>query len=259
MGILSEDFRRVRDIPPPSGSLGGGGGGGPAFSRDPDFPPSVLGSRDLGPSRNGATASSGGYGSSSSVHQHPGPYGDGQKNCSTRLPEEIAYLLRTTLNEGGVQFLSITQIDSVIAYFSRERERLTGGATSRSSAVTAGVGGGHSLSSGGVGGTAGGQAPSSVNSILENPQVKQALNSLLNIGVIGGGNQPSNQSGYGDPTTHANGTAGGYGASSSSVVTRRHPLTGVEINPPGHGGAIGISRGPPPPAGPYGGGSSGKW
>jgi len=261
MGILSEDFRRVRDIPPPSGSLGGGAGG-PAFSRDPDFPPSVLGPRnDLAPSRNGATASSGGYATSSSVHQHPGPYGDGQKNASTRLPEEIAYLLRTTLNEGGVQFLSITQIDSVIAYFSRERDRLTGGGTSRSSAATGGVGGGHSLSSGGgVGGSTGGQGPSSVNSILENPQVKQALNSLLNIGVIGGGNQPSSHSGYGDAAAAvANGTTGGYISSSSSVVTRRHPLTGVEVNPPGHGGAISISRGPPPPTGPYGGGGGGKW
>jgi hypothetical protein len=40
------------------------------------------------------------------------------------LPEEIAYLLRTTLNEQGVQFLSLQQIDSIIDYFTRERDRL---------------------------------------------------------------------------------------------------------------------------------------
>lgn len=42
-----------------------------------------------------------------------------------RLPEEVAYVLRTTLTEGGVQFLSLQQIDTVIEYFSRERERMT--------------------------------------------------------------------------------------------------------------------------------------
>lgn len=42
-----------------------------------------------------------------------------------RLPEDVAYVLRTTLTEGGVQFLSLQQIDTVIDYFSRERDRMT--------------------------------------------------------------------------------------------------------------------------------------
>lgn len=42
-----------------------------------------------------------------------------------RLPEDVSYVLRTTLTEGGVQFLSLQHIDTVIDYFSRERERMT--------------------------------------------------------------------------------------------------------------------------------------
>lgn len=46
-----------------------------------------------------------------------------------RLPEDVAYVLRTTLTEGGVQFLSLQQIDTVIDYYSRERERMTSSQT----------------------------------------------------------------------------------------------------------------------------------
>lgn len=80
--------------------------------------------------RNGS-ASAGG-------HQQQAPSSSGGLPKSTSsLPEEVAYVLRTTLSEGGVQFLSPQQIDSVIEYFTRERNKMTLGSGGLGSGLSA--------------------------------------------------------------------------------------------------------------------------
>ncbi|RWS09292.1 hypothetical protein B4U79_01644 [Dinothrombium tinctorium] len=111
-----------------------------------------------------------------------------------RLPDEIAYLLRTTLSEGGVQFLSLPQIDSIIEYFSRERDRLTSQARQQQlrtqtdqnysqSYVSEQFQQNQSLGVSSL--KQSGSAPDTASNLLDNPQVKAALNSLLQIGAIG--------------------------------------------------------------------------
>lgn len=111
-----------------------------------------------------------------------------------RLTDEIAYLLQTTISEGGVQFLSLQQIDTVIEYFTRERDRLT----SRPSLVGIDGSSGQAIQQSGPNVISQSQSSqsqssnsivgnndSSAASLFENPQVKEAIKSLLSIGALG--------------------------------------------------------------------------
>lgn len=189
-----------------------------------------------------------------------------------------------------MQFLSLAQIDTIIEFFTRERDRLTAnqrpnislnsygmGQTqqqqqalaSAAGGATAGSAGGY-LSSGPsalaqslgsdslIGG--GGVAGKNINDLVNNPQVKQALNSLLNLGAIGSNQQQSSSSG---PSGHPYGDLGGGSSGNSSAglndrqqqqqqqynsyggsAVRRHPLTGVEVSRAPAGGQRGYGSVP---------------
>lgn len=179
------------------------------------------------------------------------------------LPEEVAYLLRTTLAEQGVQFLSLQQIDSIIDFFTRERDRLTmrqsvippssygqqssygdfasGGPASnsvipeRQSVLqrSADLSSMKSVSSSGSV-----ASPSVPNNLLDNPHVKQALSALgVNLGALGsvGSNNGSNHSSY-DHQQHNNsngsdrfGSLASY-TSAAGNAARRDQVSGVSGN-----------------------------
>lgn len=151
-----------------------------------------------------------------------------------KLPNNIAYVLKTTLEDNSAEFLSITQIDSVIEFYSMEKSKLLsrGGSMKQSDFSSAGS----MLSSkypDGLGGLASNMASSMVNSklnsnpnnnlggnqrdlmrdldidarhqqqlnstasssvvdssqLLDNPQVKAALNSLIQMGALNTSNE----------------------------------------------------------------------
>ena len=117
-----------------------------------------------------------------------------------RLPEEVAYVLRTTLTEGGVQFLSLQQIDTVIEYFSRERERMTSQTRQQQHPPPQSVPSGYpsnypgsSVYGPGVGQNSSSMHMDKVPDVLKLVQESDVLQKLL-AGVIPGGNngQPSN-------------------------------------------------------------------
>jgi hypothetical protein len=97
---------------------------------------------------------------------------------NSKLPEEVRYALRSTIEDNSAQFLSLSQFDLVINFYQREREKLTtyqkGNGSEYGAATT----------------TASGQSiaqshnDSSKANLLENPQVKAALNSLFQMGAI---------------------------------------------------------------------------
>lgn len=215
-----------------------------------------------------------------------------------RLPEEVSSLLRITIQENGVQFLSIPQIDSIIEYFTRERDRLTcppapglgispygpGSQQQQLSQASAAGGAGSYMSSGAGPGArlgqqmgqqqqshqqqqslAGGGGGKNTSNLLDNPQVKQALNSLLNLGAIGNqsqvpgsggphfpdmlGNSANSNSGPSDRQSFGYGGGPGAGGAGGANAVRRHPLTGVEVG-------SGVSRAPAGGERGYGVGSS---
>lgn len=175
-----------------------------------------------------------------------------------RLPDDIEYLLRTILSEGGVQFLSLQQIDSVIDFFKLERNRLT--SSSSSTSLGNSVGSNVPTVSGYQSANNVPLNPSSTSTLLENPTVKAALNSLLQIGAISnttndnrGTTSTLSYSSYstssaGNSFSNSGpGVAGGTFAnppsylststpntpssqSNSNNQTRRHPLMGTEIS-----------------------------
>ena len=192
-----------------------------------------------------------------------------------RLPDDISALLRITIQEGGAQFLSLTQIDTIIEFFTRERDRLTAtqrpnislnsygisqtqqqALASAAGASAAGSAGGY-LSAGPsalgqalgsdslIGGSGGGK---NINDLVNNPQVKQALNSLLNMGAIGSTQQQQQSSSSGHPygdlgnSSTSSNDRQQFNAYGSSAV-RRHPLTGVEVSRPPAGGQRGYGAG----------------
>ena len=125
VGLISEDYQKFTfssggQQPSNSGGLGGPLGG-------------VVGG--LAPVRDNVPVFNvRGEGVGSASHQRNGsslppsqqlPPVLAPSSQDKRLPEDVAYVLRTTLTEGGVQFLSLQQIDTVIDYFSRERDRMT--------------------------------------------------------------------------------------------------------------------------------------
>lgn len=164
----------------------------------------------------------------------------GQLNASVqsakKLPDEIAYLLRTTLAEQGVQFLSLQQIDSIIEFFSRERERLTRPGFSQSYGAEYSSSGGNSMptnsqavdrqSGSQVRGVtaSGGDLKSSVSAVpsgvpsnlLDNPQLKQALNALATLGAIAPVGQQNSLN-----------TASSYDGGSNGNIDRFGPLVGA--------------------------------
>jgi len=133
-------------------------------------------------------------------HSSLAPFASANSGSSSlsekRLPEEIAYLLKTTLSENGVQFLSLSQIDSIINYFIKERDRLTSQAPRRPMSTSQND---HQPRLDYPSSESKNYPPSNpplnstlTNNLLDNPQLKAALNSLLQIGAIG--NTSSSQS-----------------------------------------------------------------
>lgn len=111
-----------------------------------------------------------------------------------RLPEDIEYVLRTTLSEGSCQFLSLQQIGSVIEYFTRERDRLA--SQSRQAPVQAALPFQQQTQSYDQYASQQQQGgPANPSNLLDNPQVKAALTSLLQIGAIGNTNNVSSLGG----------------------------------------------------------------
>lgn len=104
-----------------------------------------------------------------------GPSGAGSSGAgiSGKLPDEVRYALRSTLEDNSAQFLSLSQFDLVINFYQREREKLT--------AYQKGSGSGLGPGSSSVSSVHGEQ---SKENLLENPQVKAALNSLFQMGAI---------------------------------------------------------------------------
>ena len=82
-----------------------------------------------------------------------------------KLPGEISYLLKTVIQEEGPRFLSLSQIDQIIDYFQREREKLTGLITAKKPEEQS--------------------SNSSSDELFKNPQVKATLTSMLQIGHLG--------------------------------------------------------------------------
>jgi len=160
-----------------------------------------------------------------------------------RLPEEIAYLLRTTLAEQGVQFLSLQQIDSIINFFSHERDKLSSLNNFGSGPVASG-GDRQAVQSGSRADMKPtqpavlqqqGSNPPVASNLLDNPQVKQALSALASIGAIGSGsaiNSGSQASNSSQPSYSSSSyNYGHHEASNGSLgypsgVQRRDQVTG---------------------------------
>ncbi|XP_074599707.1 nuclear receptor coactivator protein neosin [Brevipalpus obovatus] len=243
--------------PPPG--IKDGNYGGAALTQPPGVPgaayPARTGDVPLGPNQMSIPSASANNLSTAAVNEK-------------RLPDDIAYLLRTILSEGGVQFLSLQQIDSVIGFLKCERDRLTstsqqmgGSGTSVGSQSIAGY---QSTGNNSMG------SSSSVSALLENPQLKAALSSLMQLGAISNtpdnsgasaaGNMYSSHPGnlssnagksYSQNVSNSSSTAypnpPSYLSTSSSVPTtpasshqgqgskgkknqpRRHPLMGTEL------------------------------
>ena len=199
--LISRDFAVYNGQQPPSEGFSENF----EMPKPPEVPnySSVTGSTPLFPAAAAVAATSSSNGSNPTnkpTNIPPSNPSSGASQASgKRLPDDIAYLLRTTLSEGGIQFLSLPQIDSIIDYFKRERDRLTSSVpTRRVNPITTGsefqsstgVSGYSSTSSAATGSITGGgssalnNVPTDPNTLLENPQVKAALNSLLQIGAI---------------------------------------------------------------------------
>ena len=275
MSVIADDYRK---------------NGPPIPIRDPGFPhrPDME--------RNGSfTAGASGFppipsaGSSISNQQQLPPHLTSSSSALSqekRLPDDITALLRITIQEGGVQFLSLAQIDTIIEFFTRERDRLT--ATSSRSNVSLNSYGisqqsaPHSLNAGasaaaagasGSGYLSGGPPPAlgqsglgpesmmsggakNINDLVNNPQVKQALNSLLTLGAIGSNQNQgqSSQSGGGHPYGDMGNSAASGGLNNdrqqqfshyaAGNAIRRHPLAGSDVSRPPAGGQRGYGSGP---------------
>lgn len=213
IGMIADDFRKYNQYGGDMRSAnnvvqGGAPSGVPQFDRSLDHNRGHSLSDRLGPPPNSVVTRNGSNVQMNSVGTPGGPFGSNANavpnQIEKRLPDEISYLLQTTISEGGVQFLSLQQIDTVIDYFTRERDRLTsrpnlvgldgsslnqpgqgpGGANSgqvsQSSQANSVVGGGNNETS-------------AAASLFENPQVKEALKSLLSIGALGSQHQSNPQ------------------------------------------------------------------
>lgn len=148
-----------------------------------------------------------------------------------KLPGEISYLLKTVIQEEGPRFLSLSQIDQIIDYFQREREKLTGLMSSKKPEEQS--------------------SNSSSDELFKNPQVKAALTSMLQIGDLGNlnslikensGSLASYVTQNNDPLTQlikniraqSSGQLGesqvsNSGSNSGQILTHCHPLFGIEI------------------------------
>ena len=160
----------------------------------------------------------------SSVPPGGRPYGGGEadrRGDSAKMPEEVSYLLRTILSENGTQFLTPTQLDLLIDFFTKERARHASKSIAQRS---------NPYSTGGSAQTTTKQEDPEFEkqraNLLGNPHVQAALSSLLQIGAISSANGSNSGS-----NTANNGT--GYGSqqsSASAAQPRRHPLFGTEVN-----------------------------
>ncbi|CAG2114067.1 unnamed protein product [Medioppia subpectinata] len=181
------------------------------------------------------------------------PNDQSYRSAGNALPQEVSYLLRQVLEENGTQYLSPTQLDSLIDYFQRQKSRMA-----EPKPVVD-------------------KKPAPIDlekqkaTLLDNPHVQAALSSLLQIGALTGDSpKPSasanpfsaltssfsgSNSAFGGSNTGANPLFGGsttaYGGQqqnngSANAPTRRHPLFGTEVKPQSIPGAPGGLVGYPP-------------
>lgn len=127
-----------------------------------------------------------------------------QMNEVHKLPSNIAYVLKTTLDDNSAEFLSISQIDSVVDFYTNEKERLLSRSLKQQStdynqlaSSSNHPSNSNQLSSRDfdvrqqqLNQQANSKATNAVDSsqLLDNPQIKAALNSLMNLGAL---NQPN--------------------------------------------------------------------
>ena len=130
-----------------------------------------------------------------------GPSTVGHQSYGNSLPEDVAYLLRTILSENGPQFLSLAQIDLLIEYFQRHRNRLTAGRPTNVKTD---------------------EIEKQKATLLDNPHVQAALSSLIQITSLTSKTGTTSLTSSNLNQTQNNGTVG---------QTRRHPLFGTEIAP----------------------------
>ncbi|KAI1290294.1 Heterogeneous nuclear ribonucleoprotein C-like 1 [Halotydeus destructor] len=162
--------------------------------------------------------------------------GSAPPSVEKRLPDDISYVLRTTLSEGGCQFLSLQQIDSVIEYFTKERERLTSAArpvqstpfqqSSYDSYQSV-----NAVKQNQPGNSVTGNAQSNASNLLDNPQVKAALSSLFQLGAM---SSSGSANGAGIPQSREDGSnyssvSYQYASGEPMAGVRRHPLMGTEL------------------------------
>lgn len=269
MAVIADDYRK---------------NGPPIPIRDPGFP------HRSDVDRNGSFTGTGFPpipSASSHQHQQQPHLTSSSASQDKRLPDDVSALLRITIQEGGVQFLSLAQIDTIIEFFTRERDRLT--ATPQRANISLNSYGHssqtqqqqqpppHSLNAGASAGASGsgylnagpppalGQSLGSdsmisggaknINDLVNMPQVKQALNSLLTLGAIGSNQQgQSSQSAahpYGDMGNSANsGSVNNdrqqqqFSHYAAGNAIRRHPLAGSDVSRPPAGGQRGYGSGP---------------
>ena len=221
LGVISRDYRAFsgrngggdkHGPPPPVGGIADGTVNGPGLSafNDNTFNIGRPSSRDGNYPNNGVLRGASGL----PPAPVPAPFsqfntnsiGNNNNNVEKHLPEDISYVLRTTLTEGGCQFLSLSQIDSVIDYFTKERDRLTSQARAAVALPPPSLPFQHHQQQQPLSSydsyqtlpqTASShmqqaqsvvhqQPPTSAANLLDNPQIKAALSSLLQIGAIGG-------------------------------------------------------------------------
>lgn len=164
-----------------------------------------------------ATANSGNY------RQEIRSYSGDSRSDLSRLSGEITYLLRAVLQDGGAHLLTVQQIDSLIDYFSAEKESLL----KRTNQISRPLGSSLIKS----------DLSAQPEAFLENfPQVKAALSSLLQLSAAGAAqgqiNNTSNFVGSAYGSTEANNahlaTGSPFGRDVMSQ-SRRHPLMGTEL------------------------------
>lgn len=163
----------------------------------------------------------------------------GPVSADKKLPDEVAYLLRSILAEGGTKFMSLTQVDLLIDYFQKERTKHTVQPPSATPPAPM-----NSYSTSNSYANANSVAPVSApgaqpefekqrTALLDNPHVKAAISSLMQIGALSGSNNSSNASAATSQTNNGMAVSSNpYAAQpqpANNSPARRHPLLGTEV------------------------------
>ena len=145
-----------------------------------------------------------------------------------KLPDEVAYLLRSILSENGTQFMGLTQLDLLIDYFQTSRKKMTAPAPTPPAPH-------NSYNTNSNVSYAGGSRPTSEleqqkTALLDNPHVKAAISSLMQIGALTSNNN-SNASNTSQTNNGMTVSSNPYAAqqATNSSPARRHPLFGTEV------------------------------